>query len=52
MHEAAHLLRETDDSLATIGERVGYRSEFAFSRAFHRELGAPPGAYRKLRHTS
>jgi AraC-like DNA-binding protein len=48
MHEAAHLLRETDESLGAIAERVGYRSEFAFNRAFHRELGAPPGAYRRL----
>jgi AraC-like DNA-binding protein len=48
MHEAAHLLRETDDSLGAIAERVGYRSEFAFNRAFHREMGAPPGAYRRL----
>ncbi len=48
MHEAAHQLRETDDSLGIIAERVGYRSEFAFNRAFHREMAAPPGAYRKL----
>jgi AraC-like DNA-binding protein len=48
MHEAAHLLRETAGSLGTIAERVGYRSEFAFNRAFHREMGAPPGAYRRL----
>jgi AraC-like DNA-binding protein len=47
MQEAAHLLRETDGSLGAIAERVGYRSEFAFNRAFHREMGAPPGAYRR-----
>jgi AraC-like DNA-binding protein len=47
MHEAAGLLRETDDSLGAIAERVGYSSEFAFNRAFHRELGTPPGAYRR-----
>ena len=47
MHEAAHLLRETDGHLATIAERVGYRSEFAFNRAFHRAMGVPPGAYRR-----
>ena len=47
MQEAAHLLRTTDDSLGAIAERVGYRSEFAFNRAFHRAVGAPPGAYRK-----
>jgi len=47
MREAAHRLRETDDSLGAIAEGVGYASEFAFNRAFHRELGAPPGAYRR-----
>ena len=46
MHEAAHLLRESDGSLGAIAERVGCRSEVAFNRAFHREMGAPPGAYR------
>lgn len=47
MQEAAHLLRETDDSLGAIAERVGYRSEFAFHRAFRREMGEPPGSFRK-----
>jgi AraC-like DNA-binding protein len=35
---------------ATVGElayRLGYRSEAAFSRAFKRVIGAPPGAVRK-----
>lgn len=47
MQEASHLLRETDDTLGAIAGRVGYRSEFAFNRAFHREMGEPPGAYRR-----
>lgn len=47
MQEAAQLLRETDDSLGHIAQRVGYRSEYAFNRAFHREMGAPPGSYRR-----
>jgi AraC-like DNA-binding protein len=47
MQEAAHLLRTTDDGLGAIAGRVGYGSEFAFNRAFHRVLGAPPGAYRR-----
>jgi AraC-like DNA-binding protein len=50
MHEAAHLLRETAGGLGDIAQQVGYRSEFAFNRAFHREMGAPPGAYRRA-HT-
>lgn len=40
-------LRQTSDTLATIAERVGYRSEPAFNRAFKRVTGVPPGAVRK-----
>jgi transcriptional regulator GlxA family with amidase domain len=49
---AAHLLETTDDSLAELAERVGYTSEFAFSRAFKRKLGVAPGSYRRLRRTA
>jgi AraC-like DNA-binding protein len=44
---AARLLRESDESLASIAERVGYASEFAFNRTFHRVRGVPPGRYRE-----
>jgi AraC-like DNA-binding protein len=44
---AGRLLRETADPLAEIASRVGYESEFAFNRAFKRELGVSPGEYRK-----
>ena len=47
MQEAARLLRESDDSLGAIAERVGYRSEFAFNRAFKREMGEAPGGFRR-----
>jgi AraC-like DNA-binding protein len=47
MQEAAHGLREGQDGLATIAGRVGHESEFAFNRAFRRELGMPPGEYRR-----
>jgi AraC-like DNA-binding protein len=47
MQEAARLLRESDAPLPAIAGAVGYTSEFAFNRAFRRELGAPPGSYRK-----
>ena len=40
-------LVETTDSLARIAERVGYRSEPAFNRAFKRVTGVPPGSVRK-----
>ncbi|MFD2081238.1 AraC-type DNA-binding protein [Actinopolymorpha cephalotaxi] len=44
---AARLLRETDSSLHTVAQRVGYASEFAFANAFKREFGTAPGAYRR-----
>jgi AraC-like DNA-binding protein len=46
---AARLLREGEDGLATIAERVGYESEAAFNRAFKRWAGAPPGSWRGRR---
>lgn len=39
-------LRETADPLARIAERIGYESEAAFSRAFKRMFGMPPGRVR------
>ncbi len=44
---AAHLLRQTDISLAEVAERVGYRSGPGFARVFSREFGVGPGAYRR-----
>ncbi|MEW6583632.1 MAG: AraC family transcriptional regulator [Actinomycetota bacterium] len=44
---AARRLRETDDGVAAIARSLGYTSEFAFSRAFARIRGVPPGAYRR-----
>jgi AraC-like DNA-binding protein len=43
---ASYLLRSTSATLAEIAGRVGYESEAAFSRAFKRELGVPPAAWR------
>ncbi|MBT2441752.1 AraC family transcriptional regulator [Streptomyces sp. ISL-36] len=43
---AATLLRTTDDTLATIAQRVGYASPYALSHAFNREFGTTPGRYR------
>ena len=48
MHVAAQRLRYTDDPVAAIAREVGYRSEYAFSRAFSRHRGQPPGRYRRL----
>ncbi len=44
---AGQRLRESSDSLAQVAAAVGYESEFSFSRAFTRETGATPGAWRK-----
>jgi transcriptional regulator GlxA family with amidase domain len=46
MNAAARLLRETAAPMAEVGARVGYTSEYAFSRAFHRHHGTSPGRYR------
>lgn len=47
MDLASRLLRETDEPLALIAGHVGYTSEFAFNRTFHRVRGLPPGRYRE-----
>ena len=47
MRQAANLLRETDDNTATIAFAVGFSSEAAFNRAFKREYGQPPAAWRR-----
>jgi AraC family transcriptional regulator, alkane utilization regulator len=44
---AADLLRSSRRSIAAIGAEVGYESEAAFNRAFKRELGATPAAWRR-----
>ncbi|HVV59127.1 MAG TPA: AraC family transcriptional regulator [Gaiellaceae bacterium] len=47
MHLAAQRLKDTSDAVATIARDVGYTSEYAFSRAFSRHRGQPPGRYRR-----
>ena len=42
----ARLLRETKAPLATVARQVGYSTEFAFSGAFRRAYGIPPGRFR------
>jgi AraC-like DNA-binding protein len=48
MTVAARLLRETSNSMRQVAESVGYRSEFAFAKAFKREYGTGPGQYRRI----
>lgn len=44
---ASSLLRDSDAPLARIAGDVGYQTDTAFSRAFRREFGSPPAAWRK-----
>ncbi|AGU51815.1 transcriptional regulator, AraC family [Variovorax paradoxus B4] len=44
---AAGMLRKDQGNLARIAEGVGYESEAAFNRAFKREYGLSPGAWRQ-----
>jgi AraC family transcriptional regulator, alkane utilization regulator len=46
---AAQALRSGKDAISRVAERTGYESEAAFSRAFKREFGMPPAAWRKTR---
>jgi AraC-like DNA-binding protein len=45
---AAQRLRTGGESLARVAEHCGYDSEAAFNRAFKREFGTPPSAWRKM----
>jgi AraC-like DNA-binding protein len=49
MRIAARLLTGGRESLSELASQLGYDSEFAFSRAFKRQTGQSPGAYRKQR---
>jgi AraC-like DNA-binding protein len=46
MHVAVDLLGSTGLGVAAVARRVGYDSEEAFSRAFKREFGKSPSAWR------
>ncbi|MFI7438063.1 helix-turn-helix domain-containing protein [Micromonospora haikouensis] len=49
---AADRLRTTDQPVESIAAAVGYHSAPAFSRAFTRSHGAPPGRYRTMHRPS
>ena len=49
---AAGSLAKTSRGVADIAADIGYESEAAFSRAFKREFGQPPGRYRSEHRTS
>ena len=44
---ALNWLCESDATLADVAFRLSYQSEAAFSRAFRRFVGMPPGAARR-----
>jgi len=44
---AGQRLRESSETIAQIASTVGYESEATFSRAFTREMGLAPGAWRR-----
>jgi AraC-like DNA-binding protein len=47
---AAEQLSRGSAKVAAVGTQVGYESEAAFSRAFKRETGLSPAAWRRARH--
>jgi AraC family transcriptional activator of mtrCDE len=47
MQKARGLLAETRLSTAAVAEKVGYRSESAFGKAFKKITGIGPGAFRR-----
>jgi AraC-like DNA-binding protein len=48
LSEAAQLLQSSELNVSAIGERCGFESLYAFSRAFRKAYGIPPRAYRQL----
>lgn len=46
MNVAANLLREGRQNASNVAYAVGFNSEAAFNRAFKREFGLPPGAWK------
>lgn len=47
--EAARRLIDRNERLIDLAMTYGFESQAAFSRAFKRQFGVPPGAYRKAR---
>lgn len=48
LSEAAQLLQSGALAISEIGERCGFESLYAFSRAFRKAYGIPPRSYRQL----
>ena len=52
MRIAANMLRDGKQNTANIAYSVGFNSEAAFNRAFKREYGEPPAAWRRLQEAA
>ncbi len=50
LQRAARLLEQPSMSIAQAAAAVGYESEAAFNRAFKKQVGMPPGAWRRARN--
>ncbi len=46
MEQARHLLLESDLPIAAVSARLGFARQHEFARAFRREVGCPPSAFR------
>jgi AraC-like DNA-binding protein len=51
MHVGLHALKDEGATVGELADRLGYRSEAAFARAFKRVMGMPPGAVKRNGHT-
>jgi AraC-like DNA-binding protein len=52
MQVAVDSLKEEGATVAELANRLGYRSEAAFARAFKRVIGVPPGAVKRAEPSS
>jgi AraC-like DNA-binding protein len=52
MSLAGQALRTGREPVARVAERLGYESEAAFNRAFKREYGSPPAAWRRAQQSA
>jgi AraC-like DNA-binding protein len=46
INKAWELIKQTDDTIEEISEKVGYSSALSFRRAFKKVVGMPPSVYR------
>ena len=50
MQVAAELLKTTDQPVGAIGEKVGFKDIYSFSRSFKRIMKASPTAFREMKY--